>query len=63
MHHLKSPAKKGALAGGQAAWYDKLHIIRYSTQKCLSTQNHKFFLTQGRRVFERPANWDARLRR
>lgn len=29
---------------------------------CPKTTNHKYFFTQGRRVFERPANWDVRLR-
>jgi len=60
MCKLTVPNKK---AGWQAGGYGEFQRIPYHPAKGSSSPNHKFFLTMGRHVFERPANWNVRLRK
>ena len=38
----------------------KYQFLKYMSSP--KNSNHKFFITQGRRVFEKPANWSERIR-
>jgi hypothetical protein len=59
---VQAAMKKAAHAGGQAARKNVLQRICYKTREGSSSPNHKYYLTIGRHVFERPANWNVRLR-
>ena len=67
MYGLKTPNKNAGLrATPQRPATTINQSIRYTTRESLSSTkqpNHTFFLTQGRHVFERPANWNVRLHR
>lgn len=66
MNNLSPGKKKAGLVGlghrGPAVIRQSLNyqFLRYLSSP--KNSNHKFFLTQGRRVFQRPANWNVRLR-
>ena len=63
MHNLTGNKKAGLGLGPQRPATIRQHPLNYKLYSGLSSANHKFFLTQGRRVFQRPANWNVRLRR
>jgi hypothetical protein len=54
----------GARLGPRQPAIDRqLSSIRYRQLSVLSMGDHSFFISQGRRVFQRPANANVRLHR
>jgi len=65
MCSIITPTKKAGagLRAKSPAATNTIRTLNYHQPLCVSKQNHVFYVSQGRHVFERPANWNVRLRR